>query len=71
MSRLVISVIEVRVIEKELCAGKVAGVPAHVHAEAILSAFLEARPAGLTIVQLMAATERTCARSPPRRGSRR
>ncbi|GAA1146345.1 MULTISPECIES: hypothetical protein [Streptomyces violaceusniger group] len=35
------------------------GVPAHVHAEAILSALLEARPAGLTIVQLMAATERT------------
>lgn len=35
------------------------GVPAHVHAETILSALLEARPAGLTIVQLMAATERT------------
>src|SRR5258708_5998177 len=35
------------------------GVPAHGHAEAIHSALLEARPAGLTIVQLMAATERT------------
>lgn len=35
------------------------GVAAHVHAEAVLSALLEARPAGLTIVQLMAATERT------------
>lgn len=35
------------------------GVPAHVHAEAILSALQEAHPAGLTITQLMAATERT------------
>ncbi|MEU2867489.1 RacP protein [Streptomyces mirabilis] len=35
------------------------GVPAHVHAEAVLSALLEARPAGLTIAQLMSATERT------------
>lgn len=35
------------------------GVPAHVHAEAILSALQEARPAGLTITQLMSATERT------------
>jgi hypothetical protein len=35
------------------------GVPAHVHAEAILSALQEARPAGLTVAQLMAATERT------------
>ncbi len=35
------------------------GCPAHVHAEAILSALQEARPAGLTINQLMAATERT------------
>ena len=35
------------------------GIPAHVHAEAILSALLEARPVGLTVVQLMAATERT------------
>ncbi|GGZ69702.1 hypothetical protein GCM10010371_31930 [Streptomyces subrutilus] len=34
-------------------------VPAHVHAEAILSALLEARPAGLTVLQLMTATERT------------
>jgi hypothetical protein len=34
-------------------------VPAHVHAEAILSALQEARPAGLTVTQLMAATERT------------
>ncbi|MFI6623203.1 hypothetical protein [Streptomyces sp. NPDC050528] len=42
------------------------GVPAHVHAEAILSALLEARPAGLAIVQLMAATERTRAQIPHR-----
>ncbi|MET7888577.1 hypothetical protein ABZU45_39590 [Streptomyces avermitilis] len=35
------------------------GDPAHVHAEAILSALQEARPAGLTVTQLMAATERT------------
>ncbi|MEV0743514.1 RacP protein [Streptomyces sp. NPDC050549] len=35
------------------------GVPAHVHAEAVLSALLEARPAGLSVVQLVAATERT------------
>ncbi|MFF8029337.1 RacP protein [Streptomyces sp. NPDC007896] len=35
------------------------GVPAHVHAEAILGALREARPAGLTITQLMSATERT------------
>lgn len=35
------------------------GVPAHVHAEAILSALLEARPAGLTIVQLMAVSAYT------------
>lgn len=35
------------------------GVPAHVHAEAILSALQEARPAGLSVTQLMAATERT------------
>lgn len=34
-------------------------VPAHVYTEAVLSALLEARPADLTIVQLMAATERT------------
>ncbi len=32
------------------------GVPAHVHAEAILPALLEACPAGLTVVQVMAAT---------------
>jgi hypothetical protein len=51
------------------------GVPAHVHAEVILSALQEARPAGLTITRLMAATERTraqihtgsrtCAKSQP------
>ncbi|MEV0257259.1 hypothetical protein AB0H82_23760 [Streptomyces sp. NPDC050732] len=35
------------------------GVAAHVHAEAVLSALLEAHPVGLTIVQLVAATERT------------
>ncbi|MFF3404434.1 hypothetical protein ACFYW6_39290 [Streptomyces sp. NPDC002659] len=35
------------------------GVPAHVHAEAILAALAEARLAGLTITQLTAATERT------------
>lgn len=33
--------------------------PAHVHAEAMLSALLEDRPAGLTIVRLMSATDRT------------
>ncbi len=42
------------------------GVPAHVHAAAILSALLEARPAGLTLVQLMAATERTRAQDDAR-----
>ncbi|MEV8017441.1 hypothetical protein AB0O76_14070 [Streptomyces sp. NPDC086554] len=35
------------------------GVPAHVHAEAVLKALLEARPSGLDITQMMAATERT------------
>ncbi|MEU7579851.1 RacP protein [Streptomyces sp. NPDC041068] len=35
------------------------GVPAHVHAEAVLDALREARPAGLTVHLLMAATERT------------
>ncbi|QCX82873.1 hypothetical protein C9F11_46625 (plasmid) [Streptomyces sp. YIM 121038] len=39
------------------------GCPAHVHAEAVLRALQEARPSGLTITQLMAATERTRAQA--------
>ncbi|MGW3044660.1 hypothetical protein ACWC9T_32505 [Kitasatospora sp. NPDC001159] len=35
------------------------GVPAHVHAQAVLAAVVEARPRGLTMDQLVAATERS------------
>ncbi|MEV0281282.1 hypothetical protein AB0I22_33530 [Streptomyces sp. NPDC050610] len=38
---------------------KRAGLPAHVHGEAVRKAFQEARPAGLTLHQLVLATKRS------------